>query len=541
MTSTGKLYVTNRGAAATKYGAEGWRAIDRQLAALTAADTAREITAEVVQLDSPPAGVLPVSDPTNPSATKSTVDALCRSFEPDYLVLVGGDDIVCFQPLDNPVHVPGDLNSDPDADVPSDLPYACDAAHSRAIGDFLAPSRVVGRLPDTPGRADLDSFLAVLEGAAAHTPIAPPYQNALLVSAAKWQPAAHQLVAEAFGGAPTVVTSPTEGPNWTAEELARQWHLFSCHGASAAPEFYGEDAAGTHMPPAHQASHLSGQLAAGTLCVTGCCYGAQLYDPSFAGGAAGISFAYLTQQSGGYVGSTNIAYGQDHEMFGCDEFSSRVLAQLNRGSSTGRALLEARQYLAAAHTPLSPVLLKTLAQFVLYGDPSVHPLRQPHTTPGETAHRQTRRRGLVGRAGDLTAFTTAAVAAEPATTARDGTATGGERLAASLLAEAGLEVTSVRRFVAPDQPTLPQPRARGGLSFAAAAPSEVRAYYVAVGHADEAQRRDGIASLVGVEVTELVDGTLESRQFSSRGQPRRNDGVLFGSSEEGHDRQGVAQ
>jgi hypothetical protein len=39
-----------------------------------------------------------------------------------------------------------------DPDVPSDLPYACEAAFSRRPQDFLGPTRVVGRLPDLTGR-----------------------------------------------------------------------------------------------------------------------------------------------------------------------------------------------------------------------------------------------------------------------------------------------------------------------------------------------------------------------------------------------------
>jgi hypothetical protein len=50
------------------------------------------------------------------------------------------------------------------------------------------------------------------------------------------------------------------------------------------------------------------------------------------------------------------------------------------GASLGRAVLEARQQYAASMTDLDPVDLKTLAQFNLLGDPSIHPVRVP--TPG---------------------------------------------------------------------------------------------------------------------------------------------------------------
>jgi hypothetical protein len=52
------------------------------------------------------------------------------------------------------------------------------------------------------------------------------------------------------------------------------------------------------------------------------------------------------------------------------------------GASLGRALLEARQkYIQAAPTPLGPIDLKTLGQFVLLGDPSVQPVAPPPAQP----------------------------------------------------------------------------------------------------------------------------------------------------------------
>jgi len=77
------------------------------------------------------------------------------------------------------------------------------------------------------------------------------------------------------------------------------------------------------------------------------------------------------------------------------------------GASLGRAALEARQRFAALYTHLDPTDLKTLAQFYLLGDPSIHPVasvphalsrtktfksafKQAKTTPGARAFRRER-------------------------------------------------------------------------------------------------------------------------------------------------------
>jgi hypothetical protein len=527
-----KLYLTNRSALQTKYGASGVAQISLRLADLVAADAQRGMTADIGFLDHPPETLPRVSQPDDDKTTKDAFDAWYSTTKPDYVVIVGGSDVVCYQPLTNPLHVAGDPSGDPDATVPSDLPYACAAPHSRSIDQFIAPSRVVGRLPDYPGPGGLDLFLSVLDSAAVHTPISPPEEaNALLVSAERWKVAAEALIFSALGRAATVHTSPTEGPLWTHDELARQWHLFSCHGASATPAFYGEDLRGA-MPESHLASHISGRIAAGTVCITGCCYGAQLYPPSLAVGVPGICFAYLGQQAATYVGSTNIAYGQDDIPFGCDEFSGYVLAQLAIGSSAGMALLGARQSYLAAHLQLSPFDQKTLAQFVLYGDPSIHPLGPSELTGLEP--RQARRQAAVATADGLSRYAAPAVPASPTPErARDGSRQLGLSLAISLAAELGLEGARIARFEVLQRP--PPPVLPTGARGLAVTPSPALAYYVALGRSANTQDLPaGLTSLVGLEVAERQDGTIDQRIFRSRGWG--TDGVILRPSQKSSNR-----
>ncbi len=112
-----------------------------------------------------------------------------------------------------------------------------------------------------------------------------------------------------------------------------------------------------------------------------CCYGGMLYDPAEAKGVAGFVDAYLGAGVYGYCASTNTSYGpSDHNNMAdliCRFFLEHVLS----GCSLGRAMLQARQDYVFTRSTLNPVDLKTLAQFNLYGDPSLHPVARAVKTP----------------------------------------------------------------------------------------------------------------------------------------------------------------
>jgi hypothetical protein len=234
-------------------------------------------------------------------------------------------------------------------------------------------------------------------------------------------------------------------------------------------------------------------------------------------GVPGICFSYLSQQAGGYVSSTNIAYGQDDIPFGCDEFSGYVLARLASGSSTERALLEARQSYLSAHNQLSPAEQKTIAQFVLYGDPAAHPLG-PQAGLFGSEGRRARREAIAARANSLAQYIASGERVSPGSPIARGVGSGpGLSAVTSLAAEVGLQGATIVRFAVPQRPAAPTPTARTG-KLAVTTPSPVRAYYVALGRAADAKAPAGVTSLVGVEVAERADGTIEQRIFRSRGR-----------------------
>ena len=116
-----------------------------------------------------------------------------------------------------------------------------------------------------------------------------------------------------------------------------------------------------------------------TIVAAECCYGAQLYDPVLAT-SHGLCLHYLDQGAIAFWGSSNIAWGPAHGNGQADLIAQYFLQEVLRGASLGRAALAARQRFARQASPaLLPVDLKTLAQFVLLGDPSVHPIALPAT------------------------------------------------------------------------------------------------------------------------------------------------------------------
>lgn len=356
-----KLIVTDASAMKKKYKA-GWREVRQAVTRLIKKDAARGITSTLVALDDVGLGQSRARA-GQPETYKRAVDHLWGAHhQPDYILLLGGPDVVPHQSLRNPVH------GDGDADVPSDLPYACQAPASGEPSQFIAPSRAVGRLPDLPGARSPKLLIRLLDAAAGWKPkTKADYRRFFGISAHVWRRSTNRSLRALFGSAAVARTSPEEGPRWTKADLAALSHFINCHGGTVDPQFYGEK--DDDFPPAHLATHLPGKVASGTLVAAECCYGAELYEPD--GVPEGICIQYLRGGALAFVGSTNTAYGPSTTNGEADLVCRYFLAHCMAGASLGRAMLEARLDFVQAENPLNPAELKTLAQFVLLGDPSL--------------------------------------------------------------------------------------------------------------------------------------------------------------------------
>jgi hypothetical protein len=384
-----KIIVTNNSALRKKYGAQGFKAIQAALKALIAADKPRGFKTRAIALDNQAAlkklNAPAVTDAADARQNKAAIDGIYRALAPEYLMILGAPDVVPHVDLKNPVY---DGVNDPDEFAYGDLPYACDAPYSQKPQDFIGPTRVVGRLPDLAGAKDPVHLIDLLQTAAnARSLTASDYAKHLGISAKVWEKSTALSLEKLFGFGKELHNSPKEGPGWKDEQLQRRTHFINCHGAPADPNFYGQS--GNKFPVAHAAVQLAGKISEGTVVAAECCYGAELYDPSLLEPRQmGIGNSYLANQAYGYFGSTTIAYGPAEGNGAADLICQYFLKQVLAGSSLGRAALEAQQEFVASDPVLDPVDLKTLAQFILLGDPSLHPVAAP------TPHRMMLARAL---------------------------------------------------------------------------------------------------------------------------------------------------
>lgn len=379
-----KVIITNLTALKAKYGTAGLKQIRAAIKTLIASDKARGFQTQLVALDS--ATTMKrlkgkkVTKPADPKQNKDAIDAIYSTLVPDYLLLLGSVDVVPHQDLRNPVFGA----DDPDEFAPGDLPYACSAPYSQKPQDFIGPTRVVGRLPDLTGANDSSYLLGLLGTAANWKSLTPAdYSGYFAISADVWKQSTALSLQKIFGASTDLKLAPPGGPSWTVAQLAKRSHFINCHGAEVDPKFYGQK--GSNYPVSHTATYIAGKLTEGTVAAIECCYGAQLYDPKLAGGQAGIGNTYLGNKAYGYFGSSTIAYGPAVGNGSADLICQYFLRRVVAGASLGRAALEARQEFAGGAPELDPVDLKTLAQYSLLGDPSIHPVRidTPHTALGK--------------------------------------------------------------------------------------------------------------------------------------------------------------
>ncbi|RKR80393.1 peptidase C25-like protein [Mucilaginibacter gracilis] len=370
-----KLILSIKSKLLTKY-TSSINALEAVLHSLIASDQQRGITSILIYIDQPTAASdygFPVMTTVSDTACKQVIDSLFRTQQPDYIVLFGADDVFPFFLLDNHLHT---IDKDVDQTVPSDYPYACDAPASRDATTYTNPIRVIGRIPDLPGIADLAYVQGLVNDIIQFRSAAQSdYQSYFAISAAKWINSSLRTAQNIFNDSDSVLPSPPQTSNFQPQDLQPLSHYFNCHGRLNAPDFLGELNGNT--PVCLSPANLNGNIRKGTVVVAECCYGAQLLNPlNF-----GISVAsnYLKNHAIAFMGSTTMSFGMINDQDQADLLSQYFFKNVMNGASTGRALLAAKIFFLKERTP-NPVSFKTLAQFTLLGDPSVQPVAAPVTT-----------------------------------------------------------------------------------------------------------------------------------------------------------------
>lgn len=368
-----KLILTNQSALLKKYRQEGFSLIEKSINAMIAADAKRGIVSKLVYLDDE--GIrkykaAPVSAVSNSRANKNAVDALYRWFAPDYVMLLGSQDIVPHIKLTN-------LTGDEDGlIIDSDLPYACEHAYSKDGRKFLAPTRVVGRLPDINGGTDVNYLLQLIRNAIAVKPRPRnDYARWFALSTREWIGSSSVSVANLFKELDGLKISPPAQHGTYRNHAKARVHFFNCHGGDKKHVFYGQHLGA--YPVSYHSDDVPEKLLPGTFVAAECCYGAQQYAPG--DGKLSIAGKYLLNNAAAYVGSTTIAYGPTEGQGSADLLTQYFIMYVLRGHSVGRAFLEARQLFIEDSAPrIDAVELKTLQQFLLLGDPSLHLVNRAH-------------------------------------------------------------------------------------------------------------------------------------------------------------------
>ena len=388
-----QVVLSSREALRRRFGADGFAAVDRRLQQYAAALRRRGVAVHICYCDDP--ATLHLDDGIAAAPVAAGADALRDMLRTlsgalsDHgrklgaVILVGGDEIVPFHRLPNPL-------PDDDITVLSDNPYATDDPA------YTAPQRMVARLPDGNTNdpsllfAQLDRLTAYHYGSRPQSRKMPRASgqrqecdgvdlSALSAGycAEIWKDAS-RAVLDALASGVLLNTSPPH----LAEHLDlsvfrdRQLLYFNLHGASGLPNFYGQPhavwpGAATRLPVALRPDQIDASIADGALLLSEACYGAELVGRTV---DDSILLRALAHGALAVVGATVNAYGSlTDQVIGADLLFQRMMVHLARGEPIGRALHQARldfaQEMYRRQGFLDDVDIKTLIEFVLLGDP----------------------------------------------------------------------------------------------------------------------------------------------------------------------------
>jgi len=370
-----KVLLASKSALITKYKRPGFNKVVEAAALLKAADKKRGFNTSLVFLDDPATmrryGGRAVTDPMSGQQHKEAIDAIYAASEPEYLVILDAPDVIPHVSMINPAI------GDGDNDVPSDLPYACDTPFSRDPSKNLAVTRVVGRIPGILRAAHPTHLTNAMKASAEFKPRPrKDYMTCFALSAQVWEKSTAKNLDVIFGkgGVNKVRTSPPVEDSRTDRFLSPLMHFINCHGAPQSPDFYGQRKRDLSMDfTALMTEGVATHVKRNTVIAAECCYGASLYDPALEKGQRQpIANSYFERGAIAFFGSTNTAYGDAARLSAADYLTQYFLLNVLAGASLGRACLEARQFFVN-DKDFDNYCKKTIAQFILLGDPSLHP------------------------------------------------------------------------------------------------------------------------------------------------------------------------
>ena len=266
----------------------------------------------------------------------------------DFLLLVGGDEVIPFFRLGNPCE-------DADERVLSDNPY------SSRDDNYIVPERSCSRIPDNGSAGFL--MMQFAKSKAVHG-------ESFGLTARVWRRASENVY-RPIGNPKELKTSPPV----TSDKFNKRWLCkkdylyFNVHGSKITANWYGQQ--GGAYPVAMDPSNIEN---ASGIVASEACYGAYIIKKTE---KDAISLRFLNEREVlGFCGSTTIAYGPATPPSSeADLFVKYFFEYLERGLTMGESFKNAKLDFARKalrrHGFLDDDDQKTLLQFVLYGDPTL--------------------------------------------------------------------------------------------------------------------------------------------------------------------------
>lgn len=314
---------------------------------------------------------------------KQVIDAANEEKKFDYLLIVGGNDVVPFFRVYNPVHKL--LGGDSDTSVPTDNYYGTTQASAMADSDsFMMPDLPVGRFADESEANDSQFLINVIDyaikeanGEATGHSIT---WDGWALTATVWRQLSDDVSTQNGILASNILYSPPENVasmNRSVLPNGKSGHYFNLHGALRVGMWYGDSPTTDVFAPA-TVNRLV--VPEGACIVTEACYGGDILARTSRNCNA---LMYLSKGCAAFAGASTIAYGaKSLPGLSADEIARSFMEEIRKGTSTGASLLIAKQKLFVSSSPfggINPYDQKTLFQFILFGDPSHHPTRK-HVT-----------------------------------------------------------------------------------------------------------------------------------------------------------------
>jgi hypothetical protein len=335
-----------------------------------------------------------VSGRVTPVKIKRAIDDLWERLKPKYLVLFGGDDVVPMFRVPNPTLYWKQGVTDWDRMLRTDNPYATSKPFdAENIDSYLVPDRVIGRIPDMTrtlnNRADPAWLLEYLKTATCWASrSADFYRKAYAICTSESRAAGKECMQFISKPVSDLLISPPTRDTSTAarNRLSAPLHLIKCHGNRLDATFWGHNPEENNEKKAWKRAITSTTLKAclkpATVVGTTCCWGAQIFSPDARHARSHkrwpLASTYLRKGALGFVGATGrVWFGGDSMRF-ADYIIGDYFKWILRHASIGRALLESKHgymcyYLEGGGTA-DALDQKTMVEYVLLGDPSIHPV-----------------------------------------------------------------------------------------------------------------------------------------------------------------------